>query len=163
MRKQPLARNHDEITSQYAKRPEPDDRIRRMGDEKLSLLELKKRGQAQGLTKIQRLYTSAKTPLEIWSGFATESGDVYYALSDKPGHSLQEWEGGSALSFVLSLPQYPPAAIKFGYLIPLMFRLGQDVLAQSGIRNLICSTDPEPCVCAWYHQQSHKCVSHCQR
>ena len=57
------------------------DRIRRMADEKLSLSELKKRGQAQGFTKIQRLYTSAKVPLETWSGFATESG-VYYALSD---------------------------------------------------------------------------------
>lgn len=59
-----------------------------MGDEKLSLSELKRRGQAQGFTKIQRLYTSAKVPLEAWNGFATESGsafthvDVYYVLSD---------------------------------------------------------------------------------
>ena len=60
-----------------------DDRIRRMGDEKLSLSELKKRGQAQGFTKIQRLYTSAKVPLETWTGFATErNADVYYVLSD---------------------------------------------------------------------------------
>jgi hypothetical protein len=52
-----------------------------MSDEKLSLSELKRRGQAQGFTKIQRLYTSAKMPLENWHGFATES-NVYYALSD---------------------------------------------------------------------------------
>lgn len=52
-----------------------------MGDEKLSLSELKKRGQAQGYTKIQRLYTSAKAPLGSWTGFATES-DVYYVLSE---------------------------------------------------------------------------------
>lgn len=50
-----------------------------MGDEKLSLSELKKRGQAQGFTKIQRLYTSAKVPLETWTGFAP---DVYYVLSE---------------------------------------------------------------------------------
>jgi hypothetical protein len=51
-----------------------------MGDEKLSLSELKQRSQALGYTKIQRLYTSAKVPLGSWSGFATES-DVYYVLS----------------------------------------------------------------------------------
>ena len=62
--------------------PRGDGRIRRMADEKLSLSELKRRGQAQGFTKIQRLYTSAKTPLETWNGFATESGDTYYAISD---------------------------------------------------------------------------------
>jgi hypothetical protein len=59
-----------------------------MSDEKLSLSELKQRGQAQGYTKIQRLYTSAKVPLENWPGFATESGsafrhvDVYYVLTE---------------------------------------------------------------------------------
>lgn len=55
-------------------------------DEKLSLSELKGRGQAQGFTKVQRLYTSAKVPLETWSGFATQSEshvDVYYVLADK--------------------------------------------------------------------------------
>ena len=54
-----------------------------MNDEKLSLSGLKQRGQAQGYTKIQRLYTSAKMSLETWSGFAAESGDVYYVLSGK--------------------------------------------------------------------------------
>jgi hypothetical protein len=53
-----------------------------MTDEKLSLSELKRRGQALGYTKIQRLYTSANVPLETWSGFAKESGDVYYVLSE---------------------------------------------------------------------------------
>lgn len=52
-----------------------------MGDEKLSLSELKKRGLAQGFTKIQRLYTSAKVPLETWTGFAAES-EVYYVLAE---------------------------------------------------------------------------------
>jgi hypothetical protein len=52
-----------------------------MGNEKLSLSELKQRGQTLGYTKIQRLYTSGKVPLETWSGFAPES-DVYYVLSD---------------------------------------------------------------------------------
>ena len=55
-----------------------------MSNEKLSLSELKQRGQTLGYTKIQRLYTSAKVPLDSWNGFATESGnafhhvDVYY-------------------------------------------------------------------------------------
>ena len=53
-----------------------------MSNEKLSLSELKQRGQTLGYTKIQRIYTSAKVPLDSWNGFATESGDVYYALSD---------------------------------------------------------------------------------
>jgi hypothetical protein len=54
-----------------------------MSNGKLSLSELKERGQAQGYTRIQRLYTSAKVPLETWNGFAAESGDVYYVLSNK--------------------------------------------------------------------------------
>jgi hypothetical protein len=59
-----------------------------MSNEKLSLSELKQRGQTLGYTKIQRIYTSAKVPLDSWNGFATESGkafhhvDVYYVLSD---------------------------------------------------------------------------------
>jgi hypothetical protein len=48
-----------------------------MSDEKLSLSELRQRGHAQGFTKIQRLYTSAKVSLESWNGFATESGSAY--------------------------------------------------------------------------------------
>lgn len=52
-----------------------------MSNERVSLSELKQRGQTLGYTKIQRIYTSAKVPLETWSGFATES-NVYYVLSE---------------------------------------------------------------------------------
>jgi hypothetical protein len=54
-----------------------------MSNEKLSLSELKQRGQTLGYAKIHRIYTSAKVPLDSWNGFA-ESGniDVYYVLSE---------------------------------------------------------------------------------
>jgi hypothetical protein len=58
-----------------------------MSNEKLSLSELKERGQTLGYSKIQRKHTSAKVPLASWNGFATESGsafdhvDVYYVLA----------------------------------------------------------------------------------
>ena len=38
-----------------------------MNNEQLSLSELKQRGQPLGYTKIQRIYTSAKVPLDSWN------------------------------------------------------------------------------------------------
>jgi hypothetical protein len=68
-------------------------------NERLSLSELKERGKALGCTKIQRLYTSAKVPLDSWNAFATESGsayqhvEVYYVLN---GNHVAVFKGGKA-------------------------------------------------------------------
>jgi hypothetical protein len=60
-----------------------------MGDERLSLAELKEHGKALGYTKIlRRLEIAPIVPLATWRGFSTESGvpfrhvEVWYVLAE---------------------------------------------------------------------------------
>lgn len=77
-----------------------------MTNEKLSLSELKRRGQAAGFTKVQRKHTSANVPLGSWNGFASEGEsafshvDVYYLLT---GNQVTVFkQGKEAASYILS-------------------------------------------------------------